>query len=94
MTPPVSTYPWLILLPAAAGIAFGWGYFATLRHATAVFAAAGSVAHCIGWLLLRLGAACLFFALTVHWGPWPLLAAFLGFLGSRQIALRTARSAA
>ncbi len=82
--------PWLTLLFAAAGLAFGWGYFATLRRSVAACTARGAPWRCVGSVLARLAGAALFFAFAVRWGAWPLLAAFLGFLGARQIALRAA----
>jgi hypothetical protein len=85
--------PWLALLFAAAGLALGWCYFATLRRSVAACTARGGLRRCVGWLLARLMGAALFFAFAVHWGAWPLLAAFLGFLGARQLALRAARRA-
>ncbi len=86
--------PWLAALFAAAGLAFGWGYFAALRRGIDAYAVQGAVLQSLLWMLARLAAAALFFALAVRWGAWPLLAAFLGFLAARQIAVRTARRAA
>jgi hypothetical protein len=91
MTPHVSgADSWLALLFAAAGLAFGWGYFTTLRRSVAACAGRGGLRRCLGWLLARLMGAAIFFAFALHWGAWPLLAAFLGFLGARQLALRAA----
>lgn len=82
--------PWLAMLFAPAGLAFGWVYFAALRRGVASCMSEGALGRCAGGLLARLAAAALFFACAVHWGVWPLLAAFLGFLGARQLALRAA----
>lgn len=85
----------LLLAPffAAAGAAFGWSYFAALWRGVAVHAVPGGAWRCAVWLLARLAAAALFFTLCAHWGAWPLLAAFLGFVGFRHVAVRAARRA-
>lgn len=88
---PPGTYPWLALLFAAAGLAFGWGYFAALRRGVAAYTDQSAIRRRVGWLLARAAAAALFFAFAVRGGPWPLLAAFMGFLGARQIAVRAVR---
>jgi hypothetical protein len=84
----------LAALFAAGGLAFGWGYFAALRRGIDAFAAQGAVFKSLLWMLARLAAAALFFVFAVRWGAWPLVAAFLGFLAARQIAVRVARRAA
>ena len=86
--------PWLAALFAAGGLAFGWGYFAALRRGIDASAAQGSVSKTLLWMFARLAAAALFFAFAVRWGAWLLVAAFLGFLAARQIAVRAARRAA
>lgn len=90
---PPGAGPWPALLFAAMGLAFGRAYFAALRRGVAAYTAAGAerLWRSIGWLLARLAAAAMFFALTMAWGAWPLLAALLGFLAARQLALRAAR---
>ncbi|MBW4050817.1 MAG: hypothetical protein HIU85_05035 [Proteobacteria bacterium] len=90
---PLGAAPWLTLLFAAMGLAFGRAYFAALRRDVAAYTAAeaGALWRSIGGLLARLAAAAVFFAFTMAWGAWPLLAAFLGFLTARQLALRAAR---
>jgi len=93
MMPQAAAAPWLAPLFAAAGAAFGWSYFAALRRAVAARAGAGGAWRCAGGLLARLAAAALFFALCARWGAWPLLAAFMGFIGARQAAVRAARRA-
>ena len=90
----ISVDPRLAVLFAAGGLAFGWGYFAALRRGIDAYAARGSVLKSLLWMLARLAAAALFFAFAVRWGAWPLVAAFLGFLAARQIAVRAARRAA
>jgi len=86
--------PGLAVLFGAGGLAFGWGYFAALRRGIDAYAAQGAVLRSLLWMLARLAAAALFFAFAVRWGAWPLVAAFLGFLAARQIAVRAARRAA
>ena len=86
--------PWLAVLFAAVGLAFGWGYFAALRRAIDAYAAQGAVFKSLLWMLARLAAAALFFAFAARWGAWPLVTVFLGFLAARQIAVRAARRAA
>ena len=86
--------PWLAALFAAGGLAFGWGYFAALRRGIDAYTAQGAAFKSLLWMLARLAAAALFFAFAVRCGAWPLVAAFLGFLAARQIAVRAARRAA
>lgn len=43
------------------------------------------------WSLARIGLAALFFALSARWGAPAILAAFLGFLAARHLAVRAAR---
>jgi len=84
----------LAVLFAAGGLAFGRGYFAALQRGIDAYAAQGAVVKSLLWMLARLAAAALFFVFAVRWGAWPLVAAFLGFLAARQIAVRPARRAA
>jgi hypothetical protein len=76
---------------AAAGAVFGLAYFAAL-HRTATLLAAGR-----GWMapsaltLGRIGAAVVLLALIARLGALALIAAFLGFLAARAIALHVAR---
>lgn len=90
----LSVDPRLAALFAAGGLAFGWGYFAALRRGIEAYGARGAVLQSLLWMLARFAAAALFFAFAVRWGAWPLVAAFLGFLAARQIAVRAARRAA
>lgn len=79
---------------AAAGLAFGSGYFITLRWAVNLYCENGR-ALSIGALTMgRLAAAIGFFALAVHSGALALFAAFVGFLIVRTFAVRTVRSQA
>jgi len=82
------------MLFGTGGLAFGWGYFTALRRGIDAYAAQGAVFRSLLWMLARLAAAAIFFAFAVRWGAWPLVAALLGFLAARQIAVRAARGAA
>ena len=76
---------------ALVGAAFGLVYFAVLDR-TVVLLAAGR-----GWLgpaaltFGRIGAATILLSLIARLGAAPLLAAFLGFLAARAVALRVMR---
>lgn len=76
---------------AFVGFAFGLAYFAALRQTAALFAS-GS-----GWLapsaltVGRIGAITLVLTAAAKLGALPLLAAFLGFLLARAVALRLVR---
>lgn len=82
----------VLCLCAAAGLVVGCGYFAALRRGVGLIVARGAAVWSVLWVLVRVGGAALFFALVVRWGAMPLLAAFLGFLAARHLAVRTARS--
>lgn len=82
-------FEWLIgVCFAAGGIALGACYFAMLRRS---LAARG--VRAVTLTLGRLLGALLFFGIAVRFGALPLLAAFLGFLAARTLALRAAREA-
>jgi N-ATPase, AtpR subunit len=87
----------MLAVPGAAlavGVGLGLAYFAALRWTVSLYAA-GS-----GWrvptmlTLGRIGAGAAILGLAARFGALPLLAAFLGFLIARGIALRAARRAA
>lgn len=84
---------WLAVSFAACGLIFGWGYFAALHRGLVAYIGHDGAGRAVAWMLIRLAAAVVFFGFAVRWGAWPLLAAFLGFLTARQIAVRTARRA-
>lgn len=81
----------LALATAFMGFAFGLVYFAALRRTVALFAAGR------GWLgpsaltLGRMGSAVALLAFIARLGAAPLLAAFLGFLLARALALHAVR---
>ncbi|MGA7326660.1 MAG: ATP synthase subunit I [Rhodomicrobium sp.] len=87
---PLSPIPGLPISMALAGFLFGLLYFVALQR-TAIFLATRR-----GWLvpialtLARIGTAAGFLVLAARMGASPLLAAFIGFLLARAVALRVA----
>lgn len=79
---------------AAAGLAFGWAYFAVLRRAVSLYCAGDGALRAGALTIGRLAAAVAFFAAAAHLGALPLLAALLGFVVARMLAMREARSEA
>jgi len=81
------------LAMAPAGLAFGLAYFA-LAYRTAVLLVAGrGRLAAISLTLGRLGAAVVFLGSAARAGAAPLIAAFVGLLLARAVALRIARRA-
>ncbi len=78
---------------AVAGIMLGLVYFACLRRTVALFAGGGGWVGLAALTLARLGAAGVVLAFTARFGAMALMAAFLGFLVARTIALRRAQRA-
>ena len=88
---------------AAAGLVFGYGYFVSLRRTVDLYAVHRAWRRPLLWVLARVVAAALFFAVAARWStagfgpparPWgalPLLAAVAGFLIARQLAVRSVR---
>ena len=92
-----STFSMAILIWAGAlvlaGITFGLVYFAALRRTVTLLAAQRG---CFGPATLTLGriaAIVLFLGFAAQLGALPMLAAFLGFLMARAVALHSARRA-
>ena len=83
-----------LTLFAFAGLAFGWAYFAALRRAADLYASDQARVLPAVLRLGRLAAAMVFFGFAARIGAPPLLAAFLGFLVARALALRAARRTA
>jgi len=85
--------PELTFLMALAGLAFGFVYFASLKRSVSLFVSGkgwlGPVALTFG----RIGAAVAFLFVAAKLGAAPLLAAFIGFLMARALALRSERRA-
>jgi hypothetical protein len=79
---------------AVAGLAFGWAYFAALRRTIDVYVAGRHRFVPAILTLARVAAATVFLAVAAQFGALPLLAAFLGFLGARALALHRARRVA
>ena len=76
-----------------SGLAFGLLYFATLKRAAALVASGGGWMGPLGLTLARIVAAVIFLSLAAKLGAAALLAAFLGFLLARALALRAVRRA-
>jgi hypothetical protein len=92
------TYVSLILglvtiMMAFVGFMFGLLYFATLKRTVALFATGCGWFDPVALTLGRTGAAVVFLALAAKLGAASLLAAFLGFLLARSMALAAARRA-
>lgn len=81
----------LVLAIASAGFVFGLAYFAALKRSASLFAYGRSRAAALALTLGRIAAAFLFLSAVARLGAACLLAAFLGFLLARALALRAAR---
>ncbi len=79
---------------AVAGLLCGRVYFAALRRSVELYAGGGSRLAPAALTLGRIAGAVLFLGVAAQFGALPLLAAFLGFLLARGLAVRTARGAA
>ena len=77
------------VLLGVAGLGFGWAYFAVLRWTIDAYLAGRSPLVPLTLTLTRIGAAILFLGVAAQRGALPLIAAFLGFLVARGLALRT-----
>jgi hypothetical protein len=89
----LSIDPELTILMAVAGLAFGLVYFATLKRSVMLFAAGRGWLGPLALTLGRIGAAVAFLFVAAKLGAAPLLAAFIGFLMARALALRAERRA-
>jgi hypothetical protein len=76
----------------AAGITFGIGYFAALSW-TVTLTGSGRTRMPAALTLLRLAGAAIFLGLSARLGAVPLLAAFIGFLLARALALHAQQRA-
>lgn len=76
---------------AVAGLALGLAYFAALRQTAALLGTGGSRLRPLLLTLARVAGAALAFFFAARLGAAPLLAAFLGFLAARALALRWVR---
>lgn len=79
---------------AAGGLVFGWVYFAALRRTVEFYAAGGGRLVPAVLTLARIAGVIAFLGFAVRFGALPLLAAFLGFLAARALAVRAARRTA
>jgi hypothetical protein len=85
------TAPMLASAMAAAGLTVGLGYFALLRRTVQLYGSGHSHLGPVAFTLARLVGAAVSLAFAARLGAPSLLAAFLGFLAARTIALRRAR---
>ena len=81
----------LVVEMAIAGLVLGLAYFAALRRTAALLGAGGSRLRPLLLTLVRVAGAALAFVFAARLGAPPLLAAFLGFLAARALALRWVR---
>jgi len=81
------------ILMAVAGLAFGFGYFASLKRSVTMFVGGKGWLGPLALTLGRIGAAVGFLFVAAKLGAAPLLAAFIGFLMARALALRAERRA-
>jgi len=81
----------LAIMMASAGFAFGLAYFAALKRTVTVFAGGRGWRAPLALTLARIGAAIVFLGIAAKLGAVSLLAAFIGFVLARSIALRLAQ---
>jgi hypothetical protein len=89
----VTTIAPLVLGMAMSGIAFGLLYFAVLRWTAILLASDGGWTSPLVLTIARIGSAVLFLGLAAKLGIFALLAAFVGFLAARAVAVRVVRRA-
>jgi F1F0 ATPase subunit 2 len=77
----------------AVGSVFGFAYFAALRRTVDRYATAGGWTIAAALTLTRIVVAAGFFAVAAGFGAISLLAALLGFLIARDLAVRAAKGA-
>ena len=85
--------PALTLAAALAGLAGGLVYFAALRRTVRLLASGKSWLGALALSLGRFGSAAIVLLFLARLGAAPLLAALLGFLAARAVALRAVRRA-
>jgi len=81
----------LTFMMALAGFALGLAYFAALKRSVALFVGRKGWFGLLALTLGRIGAAAGFLFVAAKLGGAPLLAAFIGFLTTRVLALRAER---
>lgn len=79
------------MLMAVAGVIFGFLYFASLKRSVTLFIGGKGWLSSLALTLGRMGAAAAFLIVAAKLGAAPLLAAFIGFLIARALALRAER---
>lgn len=89
----LATVPMLASAMVVAGLAVGLGYFAVLRRTVQLYGSGHSHLAPVALSLARIIGAAAFLAFAARLGAPSLLAAFLGFLAARTVALRRARRA-
>jgi hypothetical protein len=82
------THPELTLMMAFTGLLLGLIYFATLKRSVNLFVGGKGWFGPLALTLGRIGAAAAFLFVAAKLGAAPLLAAFIGFLIARVLALR------
>lgn len=90
---PLMLHSALTLMMALAGLLFGLLYFATLKRTVALFVGDHGWSRPLALTLGRIGATVVFLFIAAKLGAAPLLAAFIGFLIARALALRAERDA-
>ena len=83
----------LTFMMALAGLALGRAYFVALKRSVALFVGGKGWFGLLALTLGRIGAAAGFLFVAARLGAAPLLAAFIGFLMARALALRAERRA-
>jgi N-ATPase, AtpR subunit len=83
----------LTFILALAGFALGLAYFVALKRSVALFVGGKGWFRPLALTLGRVGAAAGFLFVAAKLGAAPLLAAFIGFLTARALALRAERRA-
>lgn len=86
-------HPELTAIMAVAGLMFGLAYFMALKRSVALFVGGKGWLGPLALTLGRIGAAGGFLFVAAKLGAAPLLAAFVGFLMARALALRAERRA-
>ena len=85
--------PGLTIFMTVAGIALGLLYFASLKRSVTMFVGGKSWLAALALTLGRIGAAVVLLYLAAKLGAASLLAAFIGFLMARALALRAEKRA-
>jgi hypothetical protein len=80
----------LAIAMAVVGLVFGWLYFAAVRRSVALLLGGGHWFWSLALTLGRIAAAGVFLLVAAHLGAASLLAALIGFLAARSLALRAA----